>query len=219
MTRDDLIELAFRQGIIGDKESVSTEQLALGADRLNLILKRLVTKEFTYWTISTTQIAYGSFTSNKATITGTPTAKRVINVRRISSDASERVPIDLVSRSDYINWGPYYTTSTAPSQVYAHVKYNTIDVYAWPTMGTYTLELDVEYLNTLPSAGTDVLVIPEHWEEALIYELFCALAPTYGVSIEERQLSEMKRKQLVEEASEYDNEGVSLFIAPSGCHG
>lgn len=214
MTRDELIELAFRQGILGDKETLSAEQISLGADRLNLILKRLVTKELTYWTVATRTLAYTDFTNNKATIDTNPNAVKVLDIRRISADASERIPIEMVARHAYMSWTPYVTDTSAPTEAFAHVKATTIDVYVWPGMGTYSLELDVQYQNELPTSGSTTLILPEHWEEAIIYELVVALGPTYGMSTEEWQKANMMRKELTEDANNYDNENTSLFIAP-----
>lgn len=214
MTRDELIELAFRQGILGDKESLSAEQLSLGADRLNLILKRLVAKDLTYWTVATRTLAYTDFSSNKATISTTPNAAKVLDVRRINSDATERIPIQLVARHDYMAWSPYVTATSAPTEVYAHVKATTVDLYVWPGMGTYSLEVDIQYRNELPSTGSTTLILPSHWEEAIVYELVVALGPTYGMSTEEWTKANQLRKEFVSEAEGYDVENASFFFAP-----
>lgn len=214
MTRDELIEIAFRQGILGDAESLSTAQTSLAADRLNLILKRLVTKDLTYWTINTLTVPYTSFTSNKATITDTPNAVKVWDVRRINADGTERIEIEQVSRQDFMRWTPYVSTSIAPTEVYAHCKEDDIDVYVWPGMGTYSLELDVQYQNELPTTGSSTLIIPEHWEEAIVYELVVAIGPTYGMTTDEWARTNAIRKELVNEARDFDTENTSIFIVP-----
>lgn len=214
MTRDELITLAYRSGIIGDKETPSTEQISLGAARLAMILRRLPTQGLTWWTYGITSIPYSSFSSNVATVATSPVATKVYGARRINVDGTERIPVDVVSRKQYMEWSPYVNTSVAPTEVYVHVKPTNMDVYVWPGMGDYTLELDVQKQNEIPSTGATTLVIPDHWQEAILQELVVALGPTYGMTTEEYQKAEARRRELVRDASEFDAEPASYFFTP-----
>lgn len=215
---------AYRKLGFGLHETLSTEESSAGLTALGVLLQDQVTEELTYWTESTTSIAYSSFVSNKATITSSISTLatepiKVLAARRISADSTERIPVQLVGREQFMQWTPYVSTASAPTQVYTKVNISTagvstIDVYVWPAAGTYSIELDVQKQNTIPTATSDSLVLPAHWNRAIIFDLASDLAPSMGVGVEERALLEKQRDKRVEAATDFDSEGRSLFIQP-----
>lgn len=219
MNRDELILSAYQLGMIGDHETLSAQQIAIGASKLNLLLQMLVTTELTYWTTTTYIIPAVSFTANKATITSATlgTSENPVKVhaaRRINSTSTEIIDIPVVGRAKWMQWNTSISGITAPTEVYVQRGSTDLAVYVWPGIGTYSLEIDVQSQNVLPTIGTSVILVPEHWYLPLVYKLACELAPANGMSIEERNKLEQQRDKLTEKAEDFDAEGRSLFIQP-----
>jgi len=226
-TRDQLVTDALRKcGALGDGETAAAAQLAAGANAINALIKAWAAHGLQIWKMETVTSLMSLMTSEVGLTVGVGQTIVTSNspVKLISAyryDALSEVSVDLTveSRERFFDI-PNRTSEGAPVAVYFQPLKTTGTFYAWPlpdeswvTNGSFKLDFQVQFTTT--TSGSDVLDMPDHWEEALIYNLAVRLAPEYGLSINDRNVLKIEAKETLQLALDFSNEEGSIFLRPN----
>lgn len=225
-TRDQLVTTALRKcGALGDTETATAEQLAIGAIAVNSVLAAFVADGMPLWRIEQVTEPLSSFVDTTpltvgvgATIVTSERPVKLLGAWRVITADETRTPMHTYTRDEYYNIQSPADTG-APIVVYFQPLKTTGKLSIWPLPDTSwqtdgELALDFQCMFTNTTAGSDVLDYPDHWELAITYAIARLIAPEYGVSINERQLLTTDAKEFKIEALSNGNEEGSIFIRP-----
>lgn len=231
ITRDQLVSSALRKcGALGDAETATSAQLAVGATALNALIKAFSTDGMQLWKLETVVEPFSSFINTTPvsvgvgqTIVTSKAPLKLLNAYRQLAADETKTPLDIYTRAEWLD----ITTPTsegAPLAVYFQPLKSTGTLAIWPLPDTTwqadgQLLLDFHVAITETTTGTDILDFPDHWEQTIIYSLAQRLAPEYGVPIAERQLLTQDSERFRNEALSFSNEEGSIFMQPSRRHG
>lgn len=225
-TRDQLITDALRKcGALGDGETAASAQISAGASAINPLIKAWAAHGLQIWKIERVTEPMSSFVDDSAltvgvgqTIVTTNHPLKLVNAWREHTVDETVTELHIATRQRYLG-NPTPTTTGTPVEVYYQPLKTTGQISLWPvpdtdwsTNGNLLLDFQVQFTET--STGSDVIDMPDHWEEALIYALAVRLAPEYGVPINERNLLKIDAKEALDLALSFSGEEGSLFIYP-----
>jgi hypothetical protein len=226
-TRDQLVTDALRKcGALGDGETAAAAQLAAGANAINALIKAWAAHGLQIWKMETVESLMSLMVDEDGLTVGvlqeivtSNLPLKLISAYRYDTLSEVSVPLTIEARERFFDL-PNLTSEGAPVTVYFQPLKTTGIFYAWPlpdghwsTNGVFKLDFQVQFTNT--TTGSDVLDMPDHWEEALIYNLAARLAPEYGLSINDRNVLKMEAKETLQLALDFSNEEGSIFIRPN----
>lgn len=212
LNRDELIEAALRKlGALSDGQTPSTTQYTNGAQALNSVINMLVTDGMPLWK-RTTQTLTPVLSTKDYTITD---AVKVAQV--VLKDTTSGVQYDLVEKSEYdFNRLPTLTTGLPVHYMFQPaIQGGTISIWPLPdatTVSSKTILVIKQKEFFSFTASTETLDFPPYWTQAIIYYTAIALAPEYGLPLQDRQLLMKEAKEYKDMASGYGDEDGSLFI-------
>lgn len=212
LTRDDIITAAlFKIGALADGQSASASQITRAAQALNATLTLLQTKGMPLWKRTETSVSL---------VNGAPTytvsnALKIAGVYIVSGTSRW----ELQNRSRYDQLELPTNGGGVPTNYSATPSLNDYSVTVWPTPDAttatnYTLVIVSQKKFDDFTGSTENPDFPSYWMQAVIYNLAVALAPEYGVPLEDRKTLKAEAKDYTEMASDYGDEDGSLFIQP-----
>ena len=225
-TRDQIITAALRKcGALGDTETATSGMISAGAAALVALIKARITDGLQIWKLEKVIEPFSSFTDTTPvtvgvgqTIVTTNSPLKLLGAWRRETATEITTPMDVISRQEYFRV-PNPAAEGAPLQVYYQPLKTTGVLNIWPLPdatwqadGELVLDFHVKF--TEVTTGTDVLDMPDHWEQAIIYELAVRLAPEYGVPINERQMLKLEADEYKKEALDFSQEEGSIYFAP-----
>lgn len=223
LTRNELIASAMRKfGELAKGQSPDAEDLTNGTQALNAVVAELQTigmplwarKEFTFnpiATIDTYNIGVGQSLN-------TPFPLKIYQAVLVDLNSGSNIEMDIRSIYEY---NQIYSGSASgqPIQLFYTPKINVGEIKLWPkpdaaSAAGKTIKLVYQRPFDDFVIGTDTMDFPKEWTHTLIYKLAVALAPEYGVPLEDRQLL-MKQAQMHEDkALSFGNDETSVFFSP-----
>lgn len=124
-------------------------------------------------------------------------------------------PMDIVTVSEYNSLSAKATEGYPLKLSYEPLLVDGLARY-WPGFSNGSKIIVFRYHRALEDfdATGDTPDFPQEWYLPLIYELACALAPNYGVPVQERYLLRQETKKWVETVSGNDYEEGSIYFYP-----
>lgn len=180
VNRDDIITEALELlGVLGEGQSPTANQLSSCARTLNMMVKHWQAEGFNIYALAKQTV---DLVANTASYTLSPRAMSITNAVRQDSDGTE-IPMDLLTRNDYVALVDKTTTGT-PVSVYYDPQVGTSNkLYVWPVPLDTSYDIIVYYQRTIEDfdAATDDADFPQEWYLPLAYNLAMNIAPKYGI--------------------------------------
>lgn len=139
---------------------------------------------------------------------------RMTNVRR-RDESDQDIPILTFSRTEYFDT-PNKTTESKTTQVYYDPKLSLGIMYLWPAPDDVKdrLLFDGAFpLEDFDAAGNNP-DFPQEWLDALVYGLGDRLAPSFGVSLPERQDIRLQAREFLNDVMDWDVEPEATYFQP-----
>lgn len=212
LNRNQLITQAFSKlGIPGEDNALTTTQITEGAERLNGVIALAVTAGMPLWK-RVTETVTPSTTSQVYTVSNAIKVADVFlhdtggvrySLRNKSLYDFNRLPTDSIGVPVHYMFQPSIQGGT---------------VSIWPltsdndTVANKTIEIVYQKEFDDFVAATDTLDFPAYWTMGIVYKLAVALAPEYGVPINDRLALKKEADEYWKMASDYGDEDGSFFI-------
>jgi hypothetical protein len=216
LNRDELITRAYAKlGLPGEGNTLSTAQLADGAQALNAVVALAVTDGMPLWKRITLTVT-PSTTNQNYTI---PSGVKVAGVYIRDNPLGTQYALMHKSLYDFkqlpTNSGPGLPIhwTWAPAIQGGIVSF-------WPATSdpttVATKYLDIIYQKEFDGffTSTETPDFPAYWTLALIYKTAVLLAPEQGVPLQDRQALIQEAALYWKQASDYGDEDGSLYIQP-----
>lgn len=215
LTRNQIIEAAYRKlGVPGEDNTLSTAQYNDGAQALNSIVALLNADGMPLWKRTTTSVV-------PSTTSQVYTLNNAIKIAQVSLyDITSGTKYDLPQKSLYdFNRLPQGAVGVPVNYTFAPaIQGGTVSI--WPLTsdsGTVTNKrIYIVYQKEFDgfTASGETLDFPQHWHQAIIYELALSLAPEVGLGIQDRQELRSQANTFRQIASGYGDEDGSIYFAP-----
>lgn len=239
ITRDEIIVAAFRKiGALGDYETIDTARTNAGIAALNPMIKTFMNQGMQVWCTQDVRVSMSSFiggpslaltSGNTTVVTGDGAGlgmafqplKVLKAIRRDNSNPALPIDIemDLLTADEYLMQSSKNATG-APSMLFFKPFRSATNISLWvapdsywQTNGQVILRVQRQIMDF--DSATDNPDFPSQWFEALIYGLATRLAPNYGLSLEDRKLLIAEAKDIIKQATDFDQEQGSMFIVPA----
>jgi hypothetical protein len=211
-TRNELIATALRKlGVIQEGQTPSTEQYTNGEQALNGVVTLLSTVGMPLWKRISLPVTLTS--TQTYTI---PSALKIAQVVLVDTGGTQ---YDLIEKSLY-DFNRLPTNNTGVPVHYTFqpkIQDGTLKIWPLPDAGTLTTKsLTVVYQKEFDGffASGETPDFPSYWMFAIIYNLAVALAPEYGVPIQDRQILMKEAEKYQAMAEGYGDEDGSLYFQP-----
>lgn len=214
LDRDEIIESAFAKlGLPGEGNTLSTAQYTRATVVLNSVIALMVTDGMPLWK-RTTQVFAPS------TVSQVYTLNAAVKVAQVVLKDINGTQYDLMEKSLYdFNRLPSASIGTPVHYTFQPtISSGTLQI--WPllsdtsTVATKTIAVVYQKKYDGFFASGETPDFPSYWIQPLIYKLAGALAPEYGLPLNDRQLLKAETKEMVDAASGYGDEDGSLYIMP-----
>lgn len=223
LTTNQIIEAALRKlGVLAKGQSADAEDLAKGLEALNVLWGRMITIGMPLWKRTTITFPIVAGTANYNIGVGqtinTPFPLKI--QQAVLEDLISKVSLEMniYSLYEYYSLNPAYS-SGQPVSLFYTPKINTGEIILWPTPdATAAAQKVVRIVYQAPFDdfvnSTDTPDFPKEWNQAIVYELAVALAPEYGIPLEERNTLKAEAKQYKEDALSFGTDEASIFVQP-----
>lgn len=215
LTRDQLIEAALRKlGVLNKGTAADATQLATGQTALNGAIARFNTLGMPLWKRTEEGVPL-VLTTATYTLTG---AVKVTEVYLRNTNSSVQYKLQLKSEYD-MNSLPYSSTGVPVSWSFTPNLAEGGTLRIWPipdssAVSNYSLRvIKQDEFDTFTSSG-ETPDFPAYWTDALIYATAVALAPEYGIPLNDRKMLQQEMTMYLSQAQNYGDEDGSLFFAP-----
>lgn len=214
LDRDEIIESAFAKlGLPGEGNTLSTAQYTRATVVLNSVIALMVTDGMPLWK-RTTQVFAPS------TVSQVYTLNAAVKIAQVVLKDINGTQYDLMEKSLYdFNRLPSASIGTPVHYTFQPtISSGTLQI--WPllsdtsTVATKTIAVVYQKKYDGFFASGETPDFPSYWIQPLIYKLAGALAPEYGLPLNDRQLLKAETKEMVDAASGYGDEDGSLYIMP-----
>ncbi len=142
---------------------------------------------------------------------------RIANPRWKQSNTYER-PLDLWSRSQYMEMPNKETDADGPNSLYYDPQLTNGKLFIWPRCGNVDGQIlfDAQMPTEIMIARSDEPLVADEWYNAVAYNLAATLAPEYPYEVSERKwiMIEQKADALFTKLKRWDEEVTSLFLSP-----
>lgn len=215
LNRNELVEAAYRKiGLPGEGNTLSTEQYNDGVEALNGVVALAVTDGMPLWK-RTTSSQTPSASSQVYTLANAVKIAGVFlrDTNGVQYELKEkslydfmRLPRSSVGVPVHWTWQPAIEGGT---------------VSIWPltsdssTISTKTIQIVYQKeFEGFDATTTDTPDFPSFWSLGLIYKTAVLLAPENGVPLEDRKLLVAEANNYWKLASDYGDEGGSVYVQP-----
>lgn len=210
-TRDEMIARAMRRcGALAKGQVPDAEDLANGTTALNAIVTRFATLGMPLW--KRVELPVTLTSSTTYTISNSLKVAQVI-----LKDSTSGTQYDLIPKSKYdLNRLP--STSVGMPIHWSfnpNLENGTLTIWPVPDAGSIsTKSLVVIYQKEFDGfvSGTNTPDFPSYWTDALVSELSVAIAPEYGVPLNDRVALKQEAKLYLDQAQGYGDEDGSIYF-------
>ena len=227
-SRDDLTKYALLNvGGIGQGETPSATQYTDGAVLLNMLVKQFQADGMPLWALKQTSFSFtastNSYTVGTSATIATARPLKIISAftRDTNADPDTDLPMEIITRQEYERLSSKASTGT-PIKLWYDPRGGataTGILYVWPTPDSTAVSYRTCYIThqrpfeDFDAAG-DEPDFPQEWYMPLLWMLSWALAPSYGVPLEERKLLLAEATKLKNEVLNFGMEEGSLYLEP-----
>lgn len=223
LDRNTIIKAAMRKvQALAAGQTPSSEDYINAAEALNALVFAFQTLGMPLWARKEYSLTLvngtNTYTIGSGQTTNTPFPQKLHQVIRVDSGSDSQIDVQILSVYDW-NQLPQDSTGSPVNVTYQpFVNYGVLKV--WPTPDSnaatnQTLKLvyqrPLEYFN----ASTDTPDFPQEWQMPLIYGLAVAIAPEWGVPIQDQQRLEKQADKYLEMVLGFGQEDASLFFQPN----
>lgn len=223
LTRDQLITSALKKiGALAKGQSPDAEDLADGTLALNAILAKLQTIGMPLWARNDYVF---SLTDNVAVYQigvgrtlNTPFPLKIQQALLTDINSETNIEMEIRAIYDYNRFSPDQS-SGQPVQLYYQPLNGYGIITVWPTPDAAAAaqkQIQIVYQRPFEDfvSATDTPDFPKEYTQAIIYELALALAPQYGLPIQDRQQLQKEYKEYKDEALSFGTDEASFFWQP-----
>ena len=217
LTRNELIEAALRKlAVLAEGQTPSTQNYADADKALNLIIAQYRALGMPLWaraeyTFTPTTSSY-NIGSGQTLNTSFP----VKMLQAYRTETNTKIDMDIVPKEEF-NILPNGSSGSPIKLSYQpYVNYGTI--YLWPApTSTNTATITLVYTRplTYTTLATDVLDMPEEWQQAVVYALAVALSPEWSIPLPDRQFLKQEAKEYLDNAASVGQDVGSFFVLPA----
>lgn len=186
-TAADIVRDALKElGVLAAGESLKSEDLADGIRALNRMLGSWANERLlVFGTRRTTHTLVPSASPQTIGASGGIVATRPLRIDGagvIPSGQSSETPLHILTDAQYQSISDKTVTADVPQRLWVEPTYPNANLWLWPVPTTAaTLVLQV-WGQISAFAASDVVSLPDGYEDALILSLAMRLAPSYGVA-------------------------------------
>lgn len=210
----EIIEFAFDEiRVTSPGETASAEDVALGMQRLNMMLKSWQATAPSLWrqtegTVTlTTAVSYAL----------SPRPFRVVECRYRDSNGRDLPMIEL-TRQEYMDM-PLKTSTGTPTQYYVDYQRSATTLHVWPVLAAATTQ-SLRYTYQRAFEDIDALIndldVPSEHLETVGTNLAVRLLAPFGKSRRENQELILNAQRLLQEMLDADREAFVQFIPGRG---
>lgn len=215
LSRNSIISAAMRKiGALATGQTPDTEALANGQEALNALIAEFQTFGLPLWkraqyslTLTTGQNSY-TMGIGQAVATPFPLKMQSVLLRQTGGSAQE---VFAVARPEF---NLLNTSSSGKPVQYTYqpfINYGVLKLWPSPD-AAYVLELTYHTAAEGFTAASETPDFPQEWQNALIYGLAVALAPEYGVPLNDRQFLAKEAERHLDTAKDYGFENAPIFF-------
>lgn len=214
LNRNQLITRAYAKiGIPGEDNTLTTAQINDGAEALNAVIATAVSDGMPLWKRTT-------LTVTPSTSSQVYTVPYAVKIAAVFLKDRDGVQYELLNKSLY----DFKRLPTNSIGVPVHwtwqpsLEGGTVSI--WPllsdstTVANKTIQIIYQKEFDGFTSSTETLDFPSYWTLAIVYKTAVLLAPEHGVPLEDRKLLMTEAAAHWKNASDYGDEGGSLFLAP-----
>lgn len=224
LTRNQIISSALRKlTVLAKGQTADADDLSNGTEALNAVLARMMVKhgmplwarkEYTFNLTSNTN----TYRIGVSQTINTPFPLKIHQAILVDTTSDSQIEMNVESLYNYHRLGNLESTGQ-PINLYYTPYVNYGDIVVWPTPdSSAATNKDVKIIYQRPFedfvSATDTPDFPKEWHQAIIYDLAVALAPEYGVPLNDRKLLIEEAKMYKDEALEFGADQASIFVQP-----
>lgn len=221
-TRDQLITAALRKlSVIAEGQTPSAQNLTDGAMALNSLLAYLRKLKIPMWARKNYSFTPTNGTQTYQIGTGytlnTPYPLHILQALRQDSSSTNKIDMQVVPAYNF-NMFPVSLGGMPIQLTYQpYVNYGEIKLWPVPDATATSTTITIVYVRPFEifNSGTDTMDMPEEYYMPVIYQLAKALAPEWGIPLQDRQLLASEAKEYLEGVLEIAEEDGSLFFQPA----
>ena len=217
LTRNELIEAALRKlAVLAEGQTPSTQNYADADKALNLIIAQYRALGMPLWARAeyTFTPTTGSYNIGSGQTLNTSFPVKMLQAYR--TETNTKIDMDIVPKEEF-NILPNGSSGSPIKLSYQpYVNYGTI--YLWPApTSTNTATITLVYTRPLSytTLSTDVLDMPEEWQQAVVYALAVALSPEWSIPLPDRQFLKQEAKEYLDNAASVGQDVGSFFVLPA----
>lgn len=195
--RDQLITEAYKKiSMIGDYDTLTSQQIATGAFNLNMLVKALAADGMPLWAISESTFTMisgvNAYTVGTGETINIDRPIRIINAFNHDNNSGGDQPMNIITREEYDRLGLKTSTGTSTQLCYdAQLLSVNPTIRLYPTPDAYSQTsriIQIRYQKQFDdfNAATDEPDFPQEWYLAVVYLLASILAPNSGLTVQER---------------------------------
>lgn len=211
-TRNELIAAALRKlGVLQEGQTVSANEYTYGTEALNAVIMLLATKGMPLWKRVQLPVTL--------TATKTYTIPSALKVAQVTLQETGGTQYDLIEKSLYdYNRLPNNSVGVPVHYTFQpKIQDGTLTIWPLPDAGSIsTKNLLVTYQKEFDGFfnSTETPDFPSYWIQPIIYRLAVALAPEYGLPLQDRQLLIKEAESYEAMADGYGDEDGSYYFQP-----
>lgn len=228
MTRDGIIQAAYRKlGVVADGVTASATQITNGAEALNNLIYAWHADGMPLWAIkefvfNLTQ-GQNAYPIGLGQTLNVPAPLKIIQAYTRDLISMTDIPMNVYTHNDY----NLLATKTAqnPQGYPIHIWYEISNqnqvgtIHLWPSPDAYSQSnrtVTIVYQRPFEdfNSSTDNPDFPQHWLNALIFNLADVLSYEVGLPLMDRNLLKAQAEKAHEEALSFGTEEGSLFLMP-----
>lgn len=224
LTRNQIISAALRKlAVLAKGQAADSEDLSNGTEALNGVLARMMVnhgmplwarKEYTFGLTASTS----TYRIGVGQTINTPFPLKINQAILVDTTSNSQIEMIIGSIYDYHRLGNIASTGQ-PINLYYTPQVNYGDIVVWPTPDTSAAtNKDIKIIYQRPFedfvSATDTPDFPKEWHQAIIYDLAVALAPEYGLPLNDRRVLIEETKMYKDEALSFGSDNSSLFFQP-----
>jgi hypothetical protein len=215
LTRDTIIAAAMRKiGALAKGQSPDAEDLTNGAEALNSLMVEYQTLGLPLWkrTEYTLPLVIGtaSYTIGVSQTINTPFPIKMDSIVMRETSGAPRILI-ATPRSEFNLLNTETTGKPVNFTYQPFINYGVLKVWPSPDAAD-NLELTYHIAAEGFTAAGETPDFPQEWRNALVYGLAVALAPEYGVPLNDRQHLAKEHEKHLQTALDFGYENASIYI-------
>jgi hypothetical protein len=225
VTRDNLITYALKNvGAFSESETPTTQSVTDAAMLLNLIVKAWHSDGMPAWAqklFNFALTATASYTIGTGATINTPAPVKVLGAYRRNTTSLIDNDLEVITREEYDRITNKSTTGT-PLKVFYEpqgAQSSTGTIYVWPlpdsdAIANYSIYLRFERPYEDFDSSSDEPDFPQAFYLPILWQLTWAIAPSYGIPLDERKLWLAEATSLKQMALDSMMEEGSVYFTP-----